>query len=380
MTSLTSSRGTDADPVVVSGPAQLITVVPFQLGFRPSDSLVLLEMRAPLPGRTRGRLGVVLRVDLPAGDDPDTVLAAVTPALRALASSAAPDSEVVVLGYDPDATQDGALRPGDRARAALALVPDLLAGAGREVFDVLLVAHDRYRSLTCDLACCPSAGTPLPSAAEDRISAEVIGLGLTAAPDRDSVLPPTTPVDASRRRSAAAARHRATRRWTPDRRRALLAEWDEEVTRRTLGGSGLPDAELCGRVLAGFTDLATRDAVLLSGARGPATDAARAALVADHETSAFGEDVTTLLGRALAEESEGPRSATAAALAVDVARHATGASAAGAWAVAAWSSWNAGDGVRAGGAAEEALRHDPAQSLAGLVLELLAAGRPPRRV
>jgi hypothetical protein len=373
MSSLATER------VVVSGPAQLVTLVPFRLGFHPADSLVLLEVKAAVPGSTRNRLGVVLRVDLPPTDTPEDVRTAVTPALEALAVGAAPDSRVLVLGYDPEASRGGAVVPGPRAAATLEAVPRLLAETGREVFDVLVVTEGRFRSLTCDGPCCPSAGTPLGTATADRLSAEAVGLGFAAAPDRDAALPPTSPVDAFRRALASAARQRGVRPWTPDRRRALLAEWDEELDRRVSGPAPLPDAERCGRLLAAFDDVATRDAVLLGGARGPVTDRARAVLVGDPETSSLGEDVHDLLARALAEETDGPRSALAAALAVDVARHATGRPAAGAWAVAAWSSWNAGDGLRARAAAEEALRQHPGQSLAGLVLQLLLAGRGPRQ-
>lgn len=332
--------------VVADGPAQLLALVPFHLGFRPADSLVLLEVRAPRPGSTRERLGVVRRVDLPPTDDDTDVSAVAAGAVRALLDRAEPEARVLVLGYDPEATRTGVLTPGPRAGATLAAVSRLLGTRGRDVLDVVVLTDHRFRSLTCDLACCPREGTPLSTADVDRVVAEAVGLGLGVAPDRAAALPPTTPVEAGRRSVASAARRGATRPWTPDRRRALVEEWDAELDRRAAGTStALPAPEFCGRLLAGFDDLATRDAVLLVPA--------------------------------LREESGGRRSALAAALAVDVARHASGTAAAGAWAVAAWSSWNGGDGVRAGAAAEEALRRDPGQRLARLVLQVLLVGHPP---
>ncbi|NIZ92159.1 DUF4192 family protein, partial [Kineococcus rubinsiae] len=80
-------------------------------------------------------------------------------------------------------------------------------------------------------------------------------------------------------------------------------------------------------------------------------------------------------------------------LAVDLARHGTPAAAgagdqdvpaaaavdptAAALAVAAWTWWSAGDGVRAGACAVEALRRDPGQGLASLVGRALQHGLPP---
>lgn len=379
MSSLAPSR--PPGTLVADSPAQLLALVPFRLGFRPADSLVLLEVRTPRPGSTLERLGVVLRVDLPPTEHDADVSAVAGRAVRALLDRAAPDARVLVLGYDPEATRTGVLVPGPRAVATLTAVSRLLEARGRDVVDVVVLTDHRFRSLTCDLACCPREGTPLATTDVDRVSAEAVGLGLGVAADREAVLPPTTPVEAGRRSAASAARRKATRPWTPDRRRALLAEWDAELDRRAEGATtALPAPESCGRLLAGFDDPATRDAVLLGGARGPRTDRARAALVVDpgpSDSSASGDDVTALVALALREESDARRSALAAALAVDVARHASGTAAAGAWAVAAWSSWNSGNGVRAGAAAEEALRHDPVQRLARLVLQLLLAGRPP---
>ena len=374
--------------LVADSPAQLLALVPFHLGFRPADSLVLLEVRTPRPGSTRERLGVVVRVDLPPTEHDTDVAPAAGRAVRALLDRAASDARVLVLGYDPEATRTGVLVPGARAVATLTAVSRLLEARGRDVVDVVVLTDHRFRSLTCDLACCPREGTPLATTDVDRVSAEAVGLGLGVAADREAVLPPTTPVEVGRRSVASAARREATRPWTPDRRRALLAEWDAELDRRAEGATtALPAPESCGRLLAGFDDPATRDAVLLGGARGPRTDRARAALVAGpdpsasdssaSDSSASGDDVTALVALALREESDARRSALAAALAVDVARHASGPAAAGAWAVAAWSSWNGGNGVRAGAAAEEALRLDPAQRLARLVLQLVLAGRPP---
>ncbi|NAZ88545.1 DUF4192 family protein, partial [Kineococcus indalonis] len=85
-----------------------------------------------------------------------------------------------------------------------------------------------------------------------------------------------------------------------------------------------------------------------------------------------------LVHRALDAEPDPARTAAVAALAVHLARHAPGRRGAGAWALAAWAHWSAGDGVRAGACAREALRADPSHRLARLVDSALRAALPPR--
>ncbi|HVD64488.1 MAG TPA: DUF4192 family protein, partial [Lapillicoccus sp.] len=55
------------------GPADIISVLPYHLGYRPADSLVVVCLRA-------NRIGVVGRVDLPPPEaDPDLVAVELLP-------------------------------------------------------------------------------------------------------------------------------------------------------------------------------------------------------------------------------------------------------------------------------------------------------------
>ncbi|WP_432562164.1 DUF4192 family protein [Kineococcus sp. SYSU DK003] len=377
-TSTGTTRGTDSRPTVVAkSPGDLVAVVPYAFGFHPADSLVLLELRRQGPSGRR-RLGFAGRADLPGGPDAPTVAAVTAPALDELLRQLQPGSRVHVLVYDPDATTvAGVLAPGARASATVDHVRARLSASGVDVPEVLLVTADRWRSLSCDRTCCPAAGVPREDAAADRIVAEAVGAGWSAAPDREAVLPLTVPVDAERRRTAAAATARVRRRHA-DRpvaevRREVVDAWEDELTGRLAGATrSLPPAAWCGRVLAVLDDVALRDAVLLSGCAGPRTDRSREALLA-------GEGTAALLSAALDEEFDDRRGAVAAALAVDVARHAAGPAAAQAWAVAAWLDWHAGRSVPALACAQEALVHDPDHRLARLVAAALVRALPARR-
>nr|WP_276612499.1 DUF4192 family protein [Kineococcus vitellinus] len=156
------------------------------------------------------------------------------------------------------------------------------------------------------------------------------------------------------------------------RRAAVVEAWEAEVRARLAGRStAVPPAAWCGRALAAFEDVALRDALLLSAGSGPRTERARALLLAGAGASA------QLVGAAV-QEVDARRAALAAGLAVDVARHAEGRAAAGAWAVAAWLHWSAGDGLRAGGCAQLAVERDPAHRLGRLVAQAVGAGLPAR--
>lgn len=332
-------------PVVVArGHQDLLDLVPYRLGFHPADSLVLLELRAPDPRRRA--VGFALRVDLPATEDPATVRAACAPALRAVARNLGAGSQLWVLLYDHDGKDDGEddgegtgrLVPGPRAAATLEHVRAELTATGTDLGETVLLTRDRWRSLGCDQPCCPPGGRRLKP--HGALTAEAVGHGLVAAPDRASSLPTTDPVDPTRRAQADTSR----RGWTPDARGALADFQDALARRTTTPGVDLPPADWCGRMLAAFADVAVRDALLL------ATPGER------------GADV----------------GAAAAALAIDVARHGSGAAAAGAWAAAAWWEWNGGRGPRAQACVEAALRADPGHRLARLVSSALLTALPPR--
>lgn len=381
-------------PLVAGGPGDLLAVVPYRLGFHPADSVLLVELRRADPVTGRRTVGVLVRADLPPAVDgvvdPAAARAAAEACLRLVLRSARRGSEVLVVVYDPAARATGAgLVPGPAAAAVLAEVRSgwrsgSPAGRGADaprLGDELLVGAGRWRTLSCAGPCCPADGEPLgtggtagPASAGSalRLQAEAVWRGFTAAPDRASSLPVVAPADPDRCATAAAARREPV---TPAQARALVGEFDRAVEHALGGGLGLgggrgacpvDDAAWCGRLLRALDRVEVRDAVLLSGCRGPSTAPARRHLL--RSPGAAGSAVGVVhVGRALSGETDPGRAAAAAELAARVARCGGTDGAAQAWAAAAWLEWTAGRSVRAGVFAEQALRVDPDHELAVLV-------------
>ena len=123
------------------GPADIITVLPYHLGYRPSDSLVVVCLR-------RHRIGVVGRIDLPPDDiDPELVAVELLPVVR----RERPDA-VVIIGFE---SEEGQAEPASSA------MRDAIESAGIRVLDRLVVRAGRWWSLDCDGGCCPAGGEPL---------------------------------------------------------------------------------------------------------------------------------------------------------------------------------------------------------------------------
>ncbi len=142
---------------------ELLTAVPFLLGFHPENSLVVLTLRDD-------RLGLTARVDLP--DDPTSHAAAL------LAQSLLPAllreelDTAVLLGYEDT--------PGDSV-PVLETITQALASHGVRLKDRLVVRGGRWRSLDCpDPGCCPLDGSPVPLPVDaPAVAAEFVGAGVS---------------------------------------------------------------------------------------------------------------------------------------------------------------------------------------------------------
>ena len=141
------------------GAADIITVLPYHLGYRPADSLVVVCLTRQ-PDRDGGR------IDLP---PPDVDPGLVTVELLPVVSRERPDA-VVLVAFESE--------PGRSEPASLAM-RDAIRSTGVPVVDRLLVREDWWWALDCDGDCCPAEGRPVPADDEVPAVADYILRGAT---------------------------------------------------------------------------------------------------------------------------------------------------------------------------------------------------------
>ena len=136
----------------------LITAVPFLIGFHPTNSLVLIAVKD-------GAIGLAMRIDLPSHIDSDEIDLLAHHFIRDQAQAA------LLVAYMPQERSDGD-----------SLLISLGAGLirnGIEIQESLLITGGRYRSIICrDGTCCPAAGKALPSIEDSAIAAEHVVAGI----------------------------------------------------------------------------------------------------------------------------------------------------------------------------------------------------------
>lgn len=354
----------------VSEPRELLAYLPYRLGFRPRESLVVASVRG-----ARGRIGLVARVDL---DEVQSAAAA-----RSLARHLWRDGaeQAVVVVYAEPARREGRWR-ADVLNAAAAMTAALAELVGPSA--VWVVDADRYRCLDCeDLECCPTEGRPLSELASTQVSAHMVLAGATVSEHRGEL----TEV----RPASAAARHNVRRveaRWARRREldsaagEAALARWRlssldslAAALDARAAGETIRAREL-GRLSAALEDVLVRDAVIV-GLVGSLAEM-RAALAGPPGLA--GERVGEGFGRLLESSGEAPeRDALEAGLQVlrELVAHAPQGAHAPALSVLATLAWWLGDGVSAGSWLEKAVAADPEYRLARLLAATLEAGVPP---
>ncbi|MGZ4752507.1 MAG: DUF4192 domain-containing protein [Oryzihumus sp.] len=150
------------------GPADVLAVLPYQLGYHPRDSVLVVSLH----GR---RMGLVQRLDLPPHEHLDQAVAAMTGPLAA----DGPESALLV-GYE-DA--EGASSP------MLDALDDACDEMGLPVADRLVVREGRWFALDCTSeACCPTAGTLLQPGHEVPAVADFVGMEVAPLVDREALV------------------------------------------------------------------------------------------------------------------------------------------------------------------------------------------------
>ncbi|MFM6848553.1 MAG: DUF4192 family protein [Terrabacter sp.] len=165
--------------ISLSGPAELLTIIPFHLGFQPERSVVVMCFHGK-------RLGLVARLD--AVDDPIASVSAAQLLPTVLDGS---PSSVAIVGFEGEPAE------------SLPLVEELVEGLERArvvVRERLVVRDGRWRSIGCD--CCPDEGWLLPEQADVPAVASYVALGHSVLPDRAGLARLVEPLDPSAPRHA----------------------------------------------------------------------------------------------------------------------------------------------------------------------------------
>ena len=136
----------------------LITAVPFLIGFHPSNSVVLIAVKDD-------SIGLAMRIDMPSRLDSDAIDLLAHHFIRDEAHAA------LLVAYMPDTRDDGD-----------SLLISLGAGLmrnGIHIQESIVVRGGRYRSIICrDSTCCPPAGKAMPEIEDSEIAAEHVIAGI----------------------------------------------------------------------------------------------------------------------------------------------------------------------------------------------------------
>ena len=375
-----------------SDPRELLALVPFQLGFQPVESAVLVSIRGD-----RG-VGLIARVDLAdLGPDGGGQLA------RALVSHLVGDGarRAVVGVYTAEDLQDA--DSGGVAGPAVAMLRDAAAHHLGEV-DCWVVGPDGYYGLGCvDPACCPSGGRSLDDLQGTRVGAQMVLEGVQVARSRDDLVR-IAPVPPAARKAARRARVRWESRYPADAgpaaahrwRRDGLELWRGEVARvaacadRTSGegpaegvhpvvfGGRSPDVPaptVLGRLQAALNDVLVRDAVLLTLV--PDGDRVADEVVAGEADADVGRALRSIIDPVEGRRPDPALTGPARTVLEQLVAHCPRQGHEPSLTLLAVLAWWEGDGARAGLLVDRALLAAPGYRLAVLVDDALRLGMPP---
>jgi hypothetical protein len=160
----------------LSGHAEVLTVLPYQLGFHPRDCLVVVSLHG-------SRMGLVQRIDLP---PPEHVGEAVDAMMAPLLQDG--PRAVLLIGFEE--------REGE-SRAMLGEMADACRADGVEVADRIIVRAGRWFVPDCHQSCCPPGGLELPAPSDVPAVAEFVGREICPLPDRSALvdlLEPSSPL------------------------------------------------------------------------------------------------------------------------------------------------------------------------------------------
>jgi hypothetical protein len=326
--------------VRLSDPGEVAAAVPHLLGFRPSESVVLISLRGP----GGGRVGLTVRADLPPpGQEAD----AAELLLRKVRSDRPRGVLLVVVTEWPD----GVDLPH---RALVHECVQAAAAADVPVVDALLVRNGRWWSYDCPDPCCaPGVGTRLPGGVGE-LEVAAVATGTVVERSRADLSSRIAPSLDPRDREVMAAACTAAAQETVDRVLAVGSDTVAEESWRAVEaavvrcrpgapvtGGRLSDGEVA-RIVCGLRDTEVRDRAL--------------GLAVGPDAAAVEQLWAECTRRAPAPLDAAP----ATLLAVSV--------------------WLRGDGAMANVALARALDSDPRYGLARLLAQALEACLPPEEL
>jgi Domain of unknown function (DUF4192)/Protein of unknown function (DUF3085) len=313
-------------PIKLRSPADVVALVPYLLGFHPSQSLCLI-------GLNDSKLTCAIRYDLPEADD----IGAFTDALTSMVADK-PIKVMLLAGYGTDA----------EVTPALTATLDALAAIEIPVADAVRAEEGRYFPYLCgDETCCPPEGTPYEIDTSAAAAAAVTA-GLSALPDRSYLAARITPQQGTARAAVETATARATA--------------DIEQQMREPGG-------LCGFISEVRDTITTALDLYRDGGKLSDEDAARLSVflgVIRLRDEAWATITLEVADSQLALWTDMTRRAS-----INVAACAS---------LLAFTAWLTGDGAFANIAVERATDADPEYTMAHLLNSLLAVGLPPTAV
>ncbi len=374
----TAGRGPSArrkPRVQIDSVAGILAVVPYLLGFHPSNSLVVIGIGPP-----QGQIKLAFRYDLP--DPPDAVQAGDIAAHVVAVLKRQQIDQVIVVGYGP----------GTRVTPVAELLRVRIDRAQIRLRDLVRVEDSRYWSYFCPGAdCCPAEGVPFDARAHPAAAA-LTTAGLPAYPDRAALSRSLAPFTGAAAESMRLATQRALRRGEQLVGAALRPETGDAsappapalpapalpapapsvsapgATRRATSRRAALEATM--RLFAEAGRRAVRDAIATYRAGGQITD--------DDQIAWLSVALTDLRVRDDAWARMDPAYRDAhRRLWTDVVRRACPAYVPAPASLLAFTAWQAGDGALANIAIERALDADSAYSMALLLAEAIESGMPP---
>ena len=175
-------------------PAEAISIVPYLLGFHPTNSVAVLAVR-------QARVLTVARLDLPTDPSDRHPCTRAAQHLAARLAAVAADA-VILIGYGPAVP----------VALAVNIATAALTEAGIAVRAALRVADRRWWDLLCtDATCCPLQGTAFDASTSVAAATATVA-GLVALPNRDAIDEQLTPISGPARRAFAAATANAVTR------------------------------------------------------------------------------------------------------------------------------------------------------------------------